>query len=201
MSARTSSLARTALLTAAMIGTTSAVARPVEAQSTPARWEFVIPGGRLIPTGSQRGAIRTGGVTAAQLAYVPRPSLAVTATLGWARSRDVTSLDQPKLDIFTFDVGGEVRAPRWLESGAISFGPFAGAGVGARMYNHRNLDRDATHNLAAYASAGGELGYRRVRLRVEARDYVTRFGSLGEGGAPEMRNDVAVLVGLRIASR
>lgn len=201
MSARTSSLARTALLAAAMIGTMSAAARPAEAQSTHARWEFVIPGGKLIPTGSHRDAIQTGGMNAAQLAFVPRPSLAVTATLGWARSRDISSLDQPKLDIFTFDVGGEVRAPRWLASEAFAFSPFAGAGVGARTYNHRNLDRDATHNLAAYASAGGELGYRRVRLRVEARDYVTRFESLGGGDSAEMRNDVAVLVGLRIASR
>ena len=47
--------------------------------------------------------------------------------------------------------------------------------------------------MAAYGGAGAELGYRRVRLRLEARDYVS--------GRDGVRNDIVMLLGLRIASR
>lgn len=166
-----------------------------EAPQTHARWELIIPGGQLIPTGDQRDAVQRGGLTAAQLSYVPRPSLAFTATFGWARSRDVASVDHPKLDVFLYDVGVEVRAP------SSTFTPFAGIGGGARSYDYRSLHADATHNLAAYASAGGEIGMGRVHLRVEARDYVARFRALDGRGASHTRNDVALLVGLRFGTR
>ena len=55
---------------------------------------------------------------------------------------------------------------------------------------------NATHNLAGYASLGGQLGYKRVGLRIEARDYATGFKPLAVAGTSDRRNDVAVLVGL-----
>src|SRR5690606_32763066 len=53
-------------------------------------WEFLISSGAVVPTGAQRDVIKRGNLTAAQLTYVVRPSVAVTATLGWGRSRDIT---------------------------------------------------------------------------------------------------------------
>ena len=166
-----------------------------------ARWELIVPGGVLIPTGDQRDAIQRGGLTAAQLSYVPTPSLAFTATFGWARSRDVAAIDRPKLDVFMYDVGAEVRAPRWIGSGDVTFSPFAGIGGGARSYNYRSLHVDATHNLAGYLSAGGEIGMSRVHLRVEARNYVAGFEALDGQGRSDVRSDMAVLIGLRFGTR
>ena len=164
-------------------------------------WEFLIPGGTLVPTGAQRDAIKRGNMNAAQLTYVVRPTLAITSTAGWARSRDVAIAGNPKLDVFTYDVGGEFRVPRWNTGNAVTFTPFAGAGAGGRSYNYRKLDVDATHNVAAYASVGGELGVRRVRVRLEARDYVTGFKPLTGDGASRTGNDVVVMVGVRLVSR
>jgi len=48
---------------------------------------------------------------------------------------------------------------------------------------------------------GGELGVRRIRLRVEARDYVTGFRPLAGGGSSDTRNDVVVMAGLRLTRR
>jgi hypothetical protein len=166
-----------------------------------AHWEFVVPSGALVPTGAQRGAIKRANLTAVQLAYVPRPSLAITSTLGWARSRDLATAGDPKLDVFTYDVGGELRAPRWQGRSEMSFSAFAGMGAGGRSYDYRKLHVDATHNLAAYGSAGGELGFRRIRLRLEARDYVTGFKPLVRNGASRTGNDVVVMAGLRLVSR
>ena len=195
-----STLAAAALVAASASAASAQTVAP-EAPQAHARWELIVPGGQLVPTGDHRDAIQRGGLTAAQLSYVPRPSLAFTATFAWARSRDVASVDRPKLDVFMYDIGAELRAPRWIGSGAVTFSPFAGIGGGARSYNYRSLHVDATHNLAAYASAGGEIGVGRVHLRVEARDYIARFEALDGTGAGHTRNDVALLVGLRFGTR
>jgi hypothetical protein len=199
---------RTALLLAAALatlgGTTDLTAQAADSGATPARsrrWELLAPTGTVVPTGAQRDAIKRGNLSAVQLSYVPRPALAVTATIGWARSRDVASAGDPKVDVFNYDLGAEVRAPRFNDGQAVTFMPFAGVGAGARSYNYRSLDVDATHNPAGYGAVGGELGVRRIRLRVEARDYVTGFKPLTGGGAAVARNDVVVMAGLRFTRR
>jgi hypothetical protein len=191
-------LARIALIAVGALGILAASHRLVQAQTTPEQkpgWGFLVTSGTVVPTGAQRDVVKRGNVTAAQLSYGVRPAVALTATFGWARSRDVASVDEPKLDIFLYDLGAEFRAPR-LGSGFVSFRPFAGAGAGARSYNYRSLEVDATHIVAAYGGAGGELGVGPVRLRVEARDYVTRFKPLDGRGAANTRNDVVVMAGL-----
>lgn len=165
-------------------------------------WEFLVPSGMLIPTGTQHDAIQRGGLTAAQVSYVVRPPMALTATIGWARSRDVASIGHPKLDVFTVDVGGEVRGPKWFADHRATLRPFAGIGAGVRSYNYRSLHVDATHNLSAYGSMGGELGIGRVRVRLEARDYITGFKPLdGRPGPTDTRNDIVVILGLRLVRR
>jgi hypothetical protein len=198
----------TSVVTAAL-GCTVIAASSLSAQTTDSmatvskqpRWEMVVPSGALFPTGAQRDAVKRGNMNAVQLTYIAQPSLAIVSTFGWARSRDVAAAGAPKLDVFTYDVGGELRAPRWTAGNTTSFSPFAGLGAGGRSYNYRKLDVDATHNLAAYASAGGELGYRRLRLRLEARDYVAGFKPLTGQGSSRTGNDIVVMAGLRLVSR
>ena len=163
--------------------------------------EFRITSGGLVATGDQRNSLKNAQATAAQLSWVVRPSLAITGTFGWARSRDVASIGSPKLDVFSSDLGLEVRPSAWGTGRAVSFSPFVGVGAGARSYNYRKLDVDATHNVAGYASVGGELGVRRVGVRLEVRDYATGFKPLVGAGESEMRNDVVMMVGLRLNRR
>jgi hypothetical protein len=194
----------TAAVGCTLITTSNVSAQVAEPQATAgktARWEFLVPSGALVPTGVQRDAIKRGNLSAVQLTYVARPAFAITSTFGWARSRDIATEGDPKLDVFTYDIGAEVRAPRWLAGKAMTFSPFAGAGAGGRSYNYRKLDVEATHNVAAYASAGGELGFRRVRVRLEARDYVTGFKPLNGAGAARTGNDIVVMAGLRFVTR
>lgn len=169
--------------------------------STLSRFTFIVSDGALLPTGDQRDALRNARMNVAQLSYAVRPYLAVTSSLGWARTRDIAAVSAPKLDVFTYDVGTELRADRWLSGHALTFTPFAGAGAGGRSYNYRSVDADATNNLAAYGSAGGELGYRRIRFRIEARNYVTGFKPLQANGASDRRNDVSLMGGFRLAAR
>ncbi len=103
--------------------------------------------------------------------------------------------------MFTYDVGAEVRAPSWISGKAMTFTPFAGAGAGGRSYNYRTLDVDATHNVAAYGSVGGEFGVRRVHVRLEARDYVTGFKPLSGTGAARTGNDNRLMAKPRFVAR
>ena len=167
----------------------------------PSKWEFLVASGVLSPTGAQREVIRQADITIAQLSYVVRANLAITAAVGWARARDIATVGNPRLDIFTYDVGAEFRPIQWLAGRAVNFSPFAGGGVGARTYDYRGLEVDATHNIAGYVSAGGDFAWRRVHSRFEVRDYVTDFQSLNSEGSSGARNDVVAMIGLRIAGR
>jgi hypothetical protein len=164
-------------------------------------WELLLSSGALVPTGAQRAALKDAPLSTAQLSYVVRSRIAVTTAVGWARSRDLVAAGDPKLSVFTYDVGVEARAPRRLAGDAATLTPFAGVGAGGRSYDHRGLDVDATHTLAGYAAAGAEIGVRRVRLRLEARDYVSGFRPLVGGGEAVARNDVMLMAGLRFTRR
>jgi hypothetical protein len=183
------------------LGNANTLFSQTAAPDTSARWSLLVPSGVIVPTGAQRHAIKRGNVSALQLSFAPRPMFAITSTFGWARSRDVATIGDPKLDVFTYDVGAEVRAPEWLAGTNVTFTPFAGAGAGGRSYNYRNLDVDATHNAAGYVSAGGDLRIRRVGLRLEGRDYLTGFKPLDGKGDVRTGNDVVMLFGLRLFSR
>ena len=159
-------------------------------------WGFHVTEGRLVPTGSQRQVLGRANLTAAQVSYVVHPAFALRSTIGWARSRDLTLGGDVKLDLFTYDIGGEVRGGQWGGSAKRNFIPFVGGGAGARSYNHRDVEIAATHQATAYVSAGGELGIRRVRVRFDVRDYVSGFTS-----SSRARNDVVVLTSLRLVGR
>jgi hypothetical protein len=180
------------LLAAARTSTAQRPAEPTRA------WEFRVPAGGLVPTGAQRNAVEDAHLSAAQLSYAVRPTFAITGTVGWARSRDLASANDPRLDVFTYDLGAEARAPEWFAGRAVTFSPFVGAGVGARSYNHRTLDVDATHTVAGYGAVGGALGRGRIGLRLEARDYVSGFRPLVGDGSARMRNDLVALLSLSV---
>ena len=193
-------LARTALIAVAAIGSLLVPSHTAVAQTAaeqPRTWELRVASGELVPTGTLRNSLRDAQVTAVQVSYAIRPSLAVTGTFGWARSRDIASVDSPKLDVFTSDIGIEGRAGQWFANHAVTFAPFAGIGAGARSYNYRSLDVNATHNVAGYGTVGGELGVGRVGLRLEVRDYTSGFKPLAEVGRASVGNDVVIMAALR----
>ena len=164
-----------AALTALSVGALLASASSAFAQSAPARapehrWELLFSTGALVPTGVQRSVVKDAPLSTAQLSYVIRSRFAVTTMVGWARSRDIATAGDPKLDVFTYDVGAEVRAPRLIASETMSLAPFVGVGAGSRSYNYRRLDVDATHNLAgAGASATRNDVVALVGLRLTKR--------------------------------
>jgi hypothetical protein len=192
--------ARAAFATLGVLTALIAPAQAAKAQNPTPRtsaWEFRVTSGAFVPTGSQRTPLQNAQVTAAQVSWAIRPSLAITGTFGWARSRDMSATESPRLDVFTSDLGVEARGGVWFAQRAVTFTPFAGLGAGVRSYNYRSRDVNATHNAAGYGTVGGEVGIGRVGVRLEVRDYATGFKPLVGRGPSDVRNDVVMMVALR----
>jgi len=154
--------------------------------------------GAYIPTGDQRDLLEDAVLVGAQASWRISPRFALTGTFGWAPSEDRLEGGET-LDLYQYDVGAELRAPSWYRASSWDFTPFAALGIGGRTYDYRDLDDvDSKTNVAGYGALGGEFGFGRLGLRVEARDYVSRFEPLTEDGDAKTRNDVMVAAGLTV---
>ncbi len=183
-------------LLVASTATATASAQTIEA--APSRLEFRITSGSLVPTGDQRDILKSANTTAASLAWLVRPSMAVVGSFSWARSRDLASVENHKLNVFTTDLGVEGRGATWFDRSPVSLRPFIGVGAGVRTYDYRKLDSEATSNLAGYGAIGGESGIGRLGVRLEVRDYISGFKPLIGGGRSVTRNDVVITAALSL---
>lgn len=179
------------------------------ASAVPARAQFTdaaaLPGdafelrpiaGAYIPTGDQRDVLEDAVLAGAQGSWRIIPQLAITGTFAWSPSQDRLSVGEETLDIFQYDIGAEARGAGWVQGDSWDFTPFVGLGVGGRSLSYRDLEVDGQTNLTGYGAVGGDLGFGRVGLRVEARDYVSRFEPFAGDGDAEARNDLALTAGL-----
>jgi len=186
---------------AAMLLTLPLAARAQADTASPRRWELRITSGSLRPTGAQRQQLERGPLSSVQVSWLGRPSFAVTGTLGWAKSRDLVAIGSPGLNALAADLGVEARPRQWVVGQRVSLSPFVGVGAGARIYDYRSREASATRNVAAYAALGGEVGVRRLGLRVEIRQYVGGFAPMDGVGPTPTRSDVMLLTSLRFNRR
>jgi hypothetical protein len=152
--------------------------------------------GALIPTGAERTILKNALLAGGQVSVRILPQLAATGTFAWSPNNDRSFLGAPTLDVYQYDLGLEARGAGWFQGDGWNFTPFAGLGVGGRTYNYRNLDFRSTTDVDGYGSVGAELGYGRVGLRVEGRDYISQFHPLNGIGTTTNHNDVALGAGL-----
>jgi hypothetical protein len=201
----TTTVIRRSILTALglggmLIATASASAQDQVFSTPGARGTFELRPyvGAYVPTGDQRDLLKDAVLVGAQTSWRILPQLAVTGTFGWSPSKDRVTAGDQTLDIYQYDVGAEGRAPSWFRGASWDFTPFVGLGIGGRTYNYRDLDVDSKTNVAGYGALGGELGFGRLGLRVEGRDYVSRFEPLTGTGDAKTRNDLTFAAGLTV---
>jgi hypothetical protein len=187
-SIRSNSLTLAALL--ALVGTTArAQAGGLGLEVRP----FV---GAYIPTGDQRDLLKDAVLVGGQASWRVIPAFAISGTFAWSPSKDRITPGNQTLDLFQYDLGAELRADSWYDGGFITLTPFVGLGAGGRTYSYRDLNVGNQTNFDGYGSLGGDIGFGPVALRIEARDYVSRFKPLTGGGDTGTRNDIGLAAGI-----
>jgi hypothetical protein len=164
-------------------------------------WTLRFTSGALVATGDQRNSFKDAQLSAAGLSWRVLPSLSITGTFSWARSRALDVAGRGKVDVFTSDLGVEAETKTWSPSAAVRFKLFAGTGAGVRSYNYRNSAEDAAHHPAGYLAVGGDVSVGRMGLRLEARDYASRFTSPAGARTTDTRNDLVISAGLYFKKR
>ena len=188
---------RRSFIALAVLLTSAAGATRAQAQDAASGFEFRPYVGAYVPTGDQRDFLKDAVLVGAQASWRLTPSWALTGTFGWSPSKDRITAGDQTLDVYQYDIGVEGRLGNGASS-AWSFTPFAGLGIGGRTYNYRDLDVEAKTNVAGYGALGGELGVGRWGLRLEARDYVSRFEPLTGTGETRTRNDITIATGITL---
>ena len=151
--------------------------------------------GAYVPTGDQRDFLKDAVLAGAQASLNFASNLAVTGSFGWAPSKDKITSGDPTIDAYQYDLGLEARLP---DAGLSGVTPFICAGVGGRTYSYRDLNVDSKTNVDGYGAVGVDVGAHRVGVRIEARDYVSRFQPLTGSGSSKTRNDIGVFAGLGV---
>ena len=156
--------------------------------------------GALMGTGDQHDALKSAVLVGGQATYAFHPNFAVVGTFGWSPSQDKLSPQQPKLDLYQYDLGLEARLNDLTSTSSFVTRPYAAVGAGGRTYDLRNVpNADAQTNALGYGAVGIDLDHEsgKFGLRLEARDNLTGFkGFRGELADRKARNDVQLSAGL-----
>jgi hypothetical protein len=156
--------------------------------------------GALMGTGDQHDALKSAVLVGGQASYAFHPNFGVVGTFGWSPSQDKLSPQQPKLDLYQYDLGIEGRLNDLTGGTSFVTRPYAGLGGGGRTYNLRNVPNAASQtNVLGYGAIGLDLNHEsgKFGVRLEARDNVTGFkGFRGELADRKARNDVQLSAGL-----
>jgi len=151
--------------------------------------------GAYIPTGDQRDFLKDAVLVGTQASWNATEQLAVTGSFAWTPSKDKITAGNQTLDEFQYDLGLELRSAQ-TDIGIVS--PFVAGGLGARTYSYRDLNVDSKSDFDGYGGVGLDAKAGPVSLRVEGRDYVSRFQPLSGGGDTKTRNDIALFAALGI---
>ena len=167
---------------------------PIEAraQSKP---EIRPYAGVLVPTGDQRDLFKDAMLAGGQLAVELADRYHVVGTFGFSGPNfDNSVATGGHVHIYQADLGGELFKDMPLENGW-RIRPFLGLGGGVRTYDPTDTGGSNSYP-AAYGALGSEFQLSRVAMRLEARDYLTRFKGLSGNDEVSTRNEVAISLGL-----
>lgn len=151
--------------------------------------------GVLVPTGDQRDLLKDAFLAGGQLGVELADRFHVVGTFGFAGPDfDQSVASSGHVHIYQADIGGELFKDMPLDNGW-SIRPFLGLGGGVRTYDPTDAGSSKSYP-AGYGALGSEFQVSRVAMRLEARDYLTRFKGLSGNGDVSTRNDVAISLGL-----
>jgi hypothetical protein len=162
------------------------------AQVTPEIRPYV---GAFFPTGDERDLLKDAFLVGGQVGVEIAEQIHLIGTFGYVPNKDRALFPQPDVGIFQYDVGVEAFRIVSTES-SWELRPFIGLGGGARTYDPSPGGTET--NLAGYGALGMEFQNGTLALRLEGRDYLTRFKGLTGNQDAKTRNDIMTMVGVAL---
>lgn len=149
--------------------------------------------GMFVPTGVMRNDFRDAALYGLQGGLEVNSNLHLLLNGFYSRNNThFRTLSARQADLWQFDAGAEFNLIRPMGR-AWFFRPFAGAGLGFRMYDYK-ATRGSNTCAAAYGSAGAEAQRFTGAIRLEARDYVSCYES-PLTSSKKTRNDLGFMLG------
>ncbi|HET7224563.1 MAG TPA: hypothetical protein VFK69_02525, partial [Candidatus Eisenbacteria bacterium] len=140
--------------------------------------------GAFVPTGKQRDVLKDTWMIGAQGGVEMAQRLHAIATLAWAAN---PGGNDPS--VFDYNAGIEAFQPIDMSMNW-QVRPFAGLGLGARTYVGHGDNTGSETQFAGYGALGTEFQIRRIALRIEGRDYLSRFKGLNGTDRARTGNDL-----------
>jgi len=168
-----------------------AVPTVTRAQMIPEVRPFV---GALVPTGTQRDVFKDALLVGTQVAVEAADRVHVVGTFAFAGPDYHQASVSGHMHVYQVDLGGELFQNVDLNANW-KFRPFLGAGAGVRRYDPTAIGGKKDY-ATGFGALGAELQMSRAALRIEARDYLTRFKGPAGIDAAANRNEVALTAGL-----
>lgn len=162
-----------------------------QAQLTPEIRPFV---GALVPIGDQRDVLKDAVMTGGQLAIEMADRYHAVGTFAFA-GPDFRGgpIKAGHMHVYQADLGGEMFAIQRLNE-TWELRPFLGAGGGVRTYDPTGSG--SRSYPAGYGAVGTEFETGNIALRLEARDYFTRFRGVTGNQGTSVRSELAFTAGL-----
>ncbi len=162
--------------------------------STEKAVEFRPMAGMFIPTGGMRNEFNSSALVGLQGAIEVNSHVHLVLGTSWTQTQSrFPTFDIKRTDIWQFDAGGELNLMTPMGRSWF-FRPFAGGGLGTRMYDYRATGAGGQTCAAAYGALGAEAQRFEGAIRFEARSNVTCFTS-PVTGEKKTRNDVGLSLG------
>lgn len=148
--------------------------------------------GAFIPTGAQRDLLNDAFLIGMQGGVELSERVHFLGTFAWSprnKSEDAA--------IYQYDAGVETFRPFQMTQDW-QLRPFVGLGLGGRTYADGANDNHKETNFTGYGSLGAEFQLNRLAVRIEGRDYLSRFQGLAGELSAKVRNDVNLMSAVAI---
>ncbi len=151
--------------------------------------------GAFVPTGTLADNFKSNVLVGGQLAFELNEHFHVLGSFAWVpQTVKFTGLATDGADIYQYDAGVEFNLIRHLGDQWL-LRPFVGVGGGGRTYHYAAASAPRKTFGAGYVTLGTEFQRGMYAIRLEARDYTSRFDS-PISALSRTTNDVTIALGL-----
>jgi hypothetical protein len=152
--------------------------------------------GAFVPTGDHGDELDGALMMGSSLAFRTSETLSLVGRLTWSGSNAKQLSGSPEVKVYSYDLGAEYRVADVAAGRSWRLRPFVGGGVGGRTYNADVSGMKNETDFVGYGALGIQADYKKIGVRIEGRDYLSRYDGLSGTDDRATRNDIGISAGL-----